>query len=102
MHKHYGEYMLCTTITVNNISYPLCKKGIRHGVWLNADTRPYPFFTKRVKNLLISYGHDFSYECKKYQPKSLLVTFCHLYFYIYTILADYNAQIVFQTQKNIF
>ena len=51
-----------------NISYPPCKKGIRPGIcvkpavshearsrvrydWLNADTRPYPFFTRRITNL---------------------------------------------------
>ena len=50
------------------ISYPPCKKGIRPGIcvkpavsheargrvrydWLNADTRPYPFFTRRITNL---------------------------------------------------
>ena len=50
------------------ISYPPCKKGIRPGIcvkpavsheaggrvrygWLNADTRPYPFFTRGITNL---------------------------------------------------
>ena len=49
------------------ISYPTCKKGIRPGIcvkpavkpasglvrygWLNADTRPYSFFTRRITNL---------------------------------------------------
>ena len=50
------------------ISYPPCKKGIRPGIcvkpavsheaggrvrydWLNADTRLYPFFTRRITNL---------------------------------------------------
>ena len=53
---------------VGNISYPPCKKGIRPGIcekpvvsheaggrlrysWLNADTRPYPFFTRKITNL---------------------------------------------------
>ena len=35
------------------------------------------------------------HECATYQPKSILIAFCHLYFYVYTMLADYNAQIVF-------
>ena len=52
-----------STSACDIISYPPCKKGIRPGIcvkpavsheaggrvrygWLNADTRPYPFFTR--------------------------------------------------------
>ena len=44
-----------------------------------------------------AYGHDFSYECKTYEPKSIWIIFCHLYFHMYTMLADYNAHIMFWT-----
>ena len=40
-------------------------------------------------------GKDFSFEFRIYKPKSILVTSCHLYFQIYTMLEDYNALIVF-------
>ena len=41
-----------------------------------------------------SNDNDFSYECVTYQPKSILITFCHLYFHIYNMLVDHNVQIV--------
>ena len=33
-------------------------------------------------------GNDFSYKCATYQPKSILITFCNLYFHKYTMFAD--------------
>ena len=56
----YGYYSTIPTRLGYTISYPPCKKGIRPGIcvkpvvwydWLNADTRPYPFFTRRITNL---------------------------------------------------
>ena len=47
-------------------------------------------------------GNNIPFESAMYQPKSILIAFCHLYFQKYTISADYYAQIVFKTPKNNF
>ena len=62
------SWRLMKDVQQDTISYPPCKKGIRPGIcvkpvvshsasglvwydWLHADTRPYPFFTRRITNL---------------------------------------------------
>ena len=37
-------------------------------------------------------GNYFSYVCATYQPNAILITFCHLYLHIYSMLADFYAQ----------
>ena len=50
-HLHLGIFKgRCGILGLYNISYPPCKKGLVRYGWLLADTRPYPFFTRRITN----------------------------------------------------
>ena len=47
-------------------------------------------------------GKDFSLELTIYIPKSILITYRHLIFQIYTMLPNYDTQVLFLTPKSSF